>query len=144
MFYTEPALDTCKPCNCTGHSTNMQWEGGQTTSPLPFLLVSFWLFLFLISRQFRIKQFVYESEQLVQWMQRAPGRAGLRGRQREQLPRALRFKGAPPWWHSFVLNKIFVWKLSWFKRDTKIQTLCYDVTLSITDDFFATLTFCQF
>jgi len=38
----------------------------QITSPLLFSLVSLWLFLFLTSREFRIKHYVFELEQLVQ------------------------------------------------------------------------------
>jgi len=34
---------------------NVSCECGQVASPLPLSLVSLWLFLFLISRQFRIK-----------------------------------------------------------------------------------------
>jgi len=44
----------------------MLCECGEITSPLPFRLVSLWLFLFLISRELGIKQYVYELEQLVQ------------------------------------------------------------------------------
>jgi len=51
----------------TGHSVNMSWGCGQITSPLPFSFVSLWLFFFLMSREFRIKYYVYELEQLVQW-----------------------------------------------------------------------------
>jgi len=46
---------------------SVQWECGRITSPLPFSLVSLWLLLFLISREFRIRQYVYELEQIVQW-----------------------------------------------------------------------------
>ena len=41
------------------------------TSPQPFSLISLWLFLFLISREFKIRSFIFELEQLVQWMWRA-------------------------------------------------------------------------
>jgi len=27
----------------------------------------------------------------------------------------------PPWWNLFVSNKILVWKISWFRSDTRLQ-----------------------
>jgi len=29
--------------------------------------------------------------------------------------------GGSPWWNLFVSNKIFVWKILWFRSDTRIQ-----------------------
>ena len=30
-------------------------------------------------------------------------------------------EGGPPWWTLFVSNKILVWKIPWFRSDTRIQ-----------------------
>jgi len=30
-------------------------------------------------------------------------------------------EGGPPWWNLFVSNKILVWKIPWFRSDTRMQ-----------------------
>jgi len=76
------------------------------------------------------------------------GRAGLRGEQRGQLPRAPRWKG-PSRWNLFASNKILVWKNPWFRSDTRIQL--YIIFLCCVKyqgpptaiDFSTSLTVCQ-
>ena len=52
------------------------------------------------------------------------GRAGLRGEQRGQLPRAPAARG-PPWWNLFVSNKILFWKVFVILKRYKNTTLYY-------------------
>ena len=40
-------------------------------------------------------------------------------------------QGGPPWWHLFVLNKIFVWKIVVIYKKYNNTTLYSDVALSI-------------
>ena len=56
----------------------------------------------------------------------------------------------PSWWNLFVSNKILVWKISWFRSDTRIQlyiiSLCYVKHQGppTATDFSTSLTVCQF
>ena len=70
-------------------------------------------------------------------------RAGLRGGNGDNCP-GLSDPRGPPWWHLFVLNKIFVWKIVVIQKKYKNATLYFDVAVSIVNDFSASLTFCQF
>ena len=78
---------------------------------------------------------------------RPVGRAGLGG-QRGQLPQAPAGRG-PPWWNLFVSNIILLWKIPWFRSDTRIQL--YIIFLCCVKyqgpptgiDFSTSLTFCQ-
>jgi len=53
-------------------------------------------------------------------------------------------QGAPPWWHLFILIKIFVWKIVVIQKRYKNTTLYSDVALSIINDFSASVTFWPF
>ena len=76
-------------------------------------------------------------------------RAGLRGARGAIAP-GPRCKGDPLWWNLFVSNKILVWKISWFRSDTRIQL--YIIFLCCVKyprpptaaDFFTSLTVCHF
>ena len=53
-------------------------------------------------------------------------------------------QGDSRWWHLFLLNNIFFWKIVVIHRRYKNRTLYSDVALSIINDFSASLTFRQF
>ena len=58
-------------------------------------------------------------------------------------------QGGPPWWNLFVSDKILVWKISWFRSDTRKQLyiifLCCIKYQGLTTatDFSTSLTFCH-
>jgi len=61
-------------------------------------------------------------------------RAGLRGGNGGNCPGPSAPRG-PPWWHLFVLNKIFAWKIVVIQKRYKNITLYFDVALSIINNF---------
>ena len=72
-----------------------------------------------------------------------PSRGGLRGGNGGNCPGPSAPRGSP-WWHLFVLNKIFFWKIAVIQKRYKNTNSIFRCYLSIINDFSASLTFCQF
>ena len=68
-------------------------------------------------------------------------RAGLRGGNGDNCLGPSAPSPPPPWWHLFVLCKIFLWKIVVIQKRYKNTTVYSDIALSIINDFFSKFDF---